>query len=272
MSQMPKLSVIMGTYNCANKEWLYQSVRSICQQTFRDWEFLICNDGSTNETQKWLDELAQSDPRIRLIENHQNCGLAASLNRCLLMSKGEFIARQDDDDISEPTRFQKQMDYLEKHPSCDFLGTCATVIDAQGQAQGRYLCEAKPTKRSFLWTNPFAHPTVVAHTEVLKRLNGYRESSETRRCEDYDLFMRMYAEGFRGENLQTELYQYRVVNDWRKKYRPMNDRLDEARVRFQGYCRLGLMPAGIPYVLKPIVVGMLPARVYSEIVTRKFKH
>lgn len=271
VKQMPKLSIIMGTYNSAHKEWLYQSVMSISRQTFTDWEFLICNDGSTNQTQDWLEELAQRDRRIRLIRNHQNCGLAASLNRCLDLAEGKYIARQDDDDISEAARLEIQINYLETHSSCDLVGTCAKVIDESGRIQGRYLCEEKPTSKSFLWTNPFAHPTIMMRTDVLKRLNGYRVAKETRRCEDYDLFMRLYAEGFRGVNILEDLYQYRVINNEKVKYRPMKDRIDEATVRFNGYCRLGLMPRGIPYVLKPIVVGLLPAGIYSKITTRKYK-
>lgn len=268
---MPKLSVIMGTYNCKNQDWLDRSIQSICRQTFTDWELLICNDGSTNETQTWLEKWAQYDCRIKLLNNKKNCGLADSLNNCLSVAQGEYIARQDDDDISEVTRFQRQIDYLRTHTECDLVGTCAKVIDEQGLVQGRYLCEAKPTKRSFLWTNPFAHPTIMMRTEVLRHLGGYWNVPITRRCEDYDLFMRMYAEGFRGENIQDELYQYRVINDEKKKYRSMSDRLDEAKVRFRGYCALKLMPIGMLYVVKPVLIGMIPAKTYSRIVKWKYE-
>lgn len=268
---MPRLSVIMGVYNCAKKDWLRESILSVCNQTVSDFEFLICDDGSSNDTKKWLTEFAENDRRIQVISNAKNQGLATALNHCLDYAAGEYIVRQDDDDISEPTRFERQLNYLQEHSEYALVGSNARVIDREGNVWGQYSCEVNPTKRSFLWTNPFAHPTIMIRTDVLRSLGGYRVAKETKRCEDYDLFMRLYAAGYQGCNLQEYLYQYRVIIDSKKKHRPMKDRWDESVVRWNGYRRLGLLPRGIPYVLKPVVIGMLPADFYNKIVSKKYK-
>ena len=98
----------------------------------------------------------------------------------------------------------------------------------------------------------------------------YRVAKETRRCEDYDMFMRMYANGYKGCNIQKMLYQYRIVND-NKKYRPMKYRLDEAKVRFIGYRKLGMLPKALPYVLKPVLIGLMPQSIFKKIRERQYK-
>ena len=258
----------MGVYN-SRKEWLQRSIESICRQTFSDIEFVICDDASDNDTYQWVQECARRDARIKLLSNLKNEGLAASLNHCLEIATGELIARQDDDDISDVSRLERQVQFLDRHPEFVLVGTSASVIDSQGTVWGDYHCQELPTKESFLWTNPFSHPTVMMRADVLRELHGYRIARETRRCEDYDLFMRLYAVGYRGCNLQENLYQYRVING-KQRYRSMKDRMDEAIVRGKGYRRLGLFPKGIPYVVKPLVIGMLPTGFYQKITSKKY--
>ncbi|MBQ8134249.1 MAG: glycosyltransferase [Clostridia bacterium] len=265
---MPKISVIMGVYNCKSEEMLNKSVNSIIEQTFTDWEFIICNDGSTDDTLTKLQKAAKKDRRIRIISYEQNKGLANALNFCIQHSKGEYIARQDDDDISNPDRFEKQLKVFEEHPEYAIVGSNATVFDDNGD-WGKYTTEEKPDKKSFLWNSPFAHPTVIMRAEALKKCGCYRVAKETRRCEDYDLFMRMYANGYIGYNVQEELYRYKVVND-DKKYRPMKYRIDEAVVRRKGYKQLKMGPKGIIYILKPIIIGLIPQFIFKRIRSKQY--
>ena len=266
---MARVSVIMGVYNCKNPQLLKKSVDSIIKQTFTDWEFIICNDGSTDDTLQLLNEVAQSDSRIKVISYQQGRGLAYALNRCIKASTGEYIARQDDDDISEPTRFQEQVKILDIHLECAVVGTNARVFDDSG-FWGTYTNVEFPDKKSFLWNSPFAHPTVMMRKDALISSGCYRVAKETRRCEDYDMFMRMYANGYKGCNIQKMLYQYRIVND-NKKYRPMKYRLDEAKVRFIGYRKLGMLPKALPYVLKPVLIGLMPQSIFKKIRERQYK-
>ena len=114
--EKPLISVIMGVYNPPSYNVLKRAIDSVLNQTYENIEFIICDDGSNVETKQWLDEIVQTDQRIKCIDNSANIGLAATLNRCIQISKGKYIARQDADDYSDKTRFDKQIDFLEKNP------------------------------------------------------------------------------------------------------------------------------------------------------------
>lgn len=266
---MPEISVIMGVYNCKNTELLRKSVQSIINQTFTDWELVICDDGSTDNTLSHLNELSKLDSRIKILSYSQNRGLHYALNYCFQNSSGRYIARQDDDDISYPERFQRELDFLNKNNDYDFVGTIADVYDEKG-IWGEYKVDPYPDKNSFLWSNPFMHPTIMIRRDVLTKVGGYRVAKETRRCEDYDLFMRLYANGYQGCNIQEKLYKYWIQQNNKTKYRPMKYRVDEAIVRFKGYKMLGILVKGIPYIIKPVLIGLLPQRIFSGIREKQY--
>ena len=266
---MPTLSVIMGVYNCKNIDLLKKSVQSIINQTYCDWEFIICNDGSTDNTLSILHKIAEMDDRIKIISYKENHGLAYALNMCLRESSGKFIARQDDDDESYPARFEKQIGFLTNHKEYAFVGSIADVYDSSG-IWGTYSIAEKPDANSFLWNNPFAHPTVMFRKEALDAVSGYRVIKATRRCEDYDLFLRLYAKHLIGYNIQEKLYKYRVERDTKKKYRPMKYRVDEAQIRYWGFKSLKLMPKGYLYVLKPIIIGLIPQAAFNKIRKKQY--
>ena len=266
---MPKISVIMGIYNCNNYELLNKSIESILNQTFSDYELIICNDGSTNDTLQYLKNIEKKDRRIKILSYDHNKGLNYALNQCLKVAKGDYIARQDDDDISNPKRLEKELLFLESHKEYAIVGTLAEVFDDTG-IWGKYDNPEKPSKNDFYWNSPFMHPTIMIRKEAYDAVDGYRISKETRRCEDIDLFMRMYAKGYKGYNIQERLYLYRMVNDPNIKYRPMKYRVDEAIVKFKGYKAMGNLLLGIPYVIKPILVGLIPQKLLYQIKKRRY--
>ncbi|MCZ4406215.1 glycosyltransferase family 2 protein [Enterococcus lactis] len=145
---MPKVSVIMGVYNCKDFQLLDKSIDSILEQTFPDFEFIICNDGSTNETLTVLKEYEKRDPRIKVLSYEKNKGLNYALNYCLKSASGEFIARQDDDDQSDKYRFEKQIKFLDTNREYSMVGTIADVTDDTG-IWGEYLVPEKPQKKDF---------------------------------------------------------------------------------------------------------------------------
>ncbi|WP_049962461.1 glycosyltransferase family 2 protein [Oribacterium sp. FC2011] len=235
---MPTVSIIMGVYNCKRPDLLDKSIRSIIGQTYTDWEFIICNDGSTDgKTLELLKSYEALDERIKVLSYDQNHGLAYALNVCLREAGGKYIARQDDE--SKLVRLQRLVEFADSHPEYAIVGSIADVTD-DGGVWGKYPLEETPTKKSFYWNSPFAHPTVLMRREALEAVGGYRISKETNRHEDYDLFMRMYAAGYKGYNIQEKLYEYRIVNG-NKKYRPMKNRVNEAAVRFKGFKSLGIL-------------------------------
>lgn len=260
---MPNVSIIMGVYNCKNYNLLRKSVESILQQTYKDYEFIICNDGSTNNTLEELKKIAQSDSRIKIISYEKNRGLNHALNECLAVSQGKYIARQDDDDVSKPERLKKQVQFLDENREYAIVGTCADVFDNNG-IWGEYTVPEKPQKGDFLWNSPFMHPTTMMRKAELLS-GGYREAKETRRCEDYDLFMNLYAKGYRGYNIQEKLYYYRIVRDEKNKHRPMKYRVDEMIVRFRGYKNMRMLLRGMPYVFKPVIIGLIPQSILKQI-------
>jgi glycosyltransferase involved in cell wall biosynthesis len=233
-----------------------RSIASIVCQTYQDWEFLICNDASTDGSMQILLDWAEKDKRISVVENERNIGLAASLNRLLDQARGEYIARMDGDDVSLPGRFEKQVEFLDQNPAYAFVGSSCYLFDETGEWGKRNTIE-KPAKENFLWGTRFAHPTVMLRRDALASVGGYRVSRETMRGEDFDLWMRMYARGFIGYNIQEPLFRYyESRNPVRKrKYRY---RIDEAIIRAKGYRQLGLLPRGVPYVIKPLLVGLIP--------------
>lgn len=265
---MVEISVIMGVYNCKDKECLEKSVNSIINQTFKAWEFIICNDGSTDDTIDFLHKLEKKDSRIKIISYKKNRGLSYALNECIKEAKGRYIARQDDDDESYEDRLQIQYDFLEHHSEYDMVGSVADVYDDNG-VWGEFKVDEFVSKKSFLWTCPFLHPTVVVRKETFENCGLYRVAKETRRCEDYDLFMRMYANEIRGYNIQKKLYKYRIENS-NKKYRPMKYRVDEFRVRMKGFYNLKLMPLGIIFAFKPIIIGLIPQFLFKYIRKKQY--
>lgn len=251
------VTVIMGVYNQHNKEQLEQAVKSIENQTMTDWELIICDDGSEGQAAENLRFYENRDPRIRVIRHETNRGLAATLNTCIAQARGVYIARMDADDISRAERLKRQADFLEAHPEYDFVGCNADLIDENGIWGKRYMPE-KPEKKDFLPYSPFIHPAVMVRKEVYVKSGGYYVSRETWRCEDYELFMRLYAMGYRGYNLQERLFCYREdrTNYSRRKFRY---RLDEAKIRRRNFKNLGFAGAvSFWYTVRPVAAGLLP--------------
>ena len=265
---MPKISVISGAYNAAVCPHFRESIESVLGQSFSDFEFIICDDGSTDGTLKLLLEYEMRDRRVKIIKNEKNLGLAAALNRCLELSSGEYIARHDLDDYSAKDRFKKQINYLESHREVGILGTAVWLFD-DGGVWGKEIMPSKVKKEDFLFNTPYKHGSVIFRAPEHFRAGGYRATNKTLRNEDYDLFMRMHTFTV-GENLTEPLYIFCEDEGafMRRKYKY---RLNEARVRLEGFQKLGLMPRGIPYVIKPLAVGLIPRFLLKKLQSNRRK-
>ena len=256
--KQPVISVIMSVYNQKNFRYLNDAVMSILRQTFSDFEFIIYNDGSDDEILKQLQKYTESDSRILLINNPVNQGLAYSLNACIDVARGKYLARMDDDDICDVRRLQVQYDYLEKHPAAAFIGCNAALID-DDSVWGHRCMPEKPNRKDFLKFSPYIHPTVMIRRSVLEQGNIYNTSRETLRCEDYELFMRLEEAGYRGYNIQQELFCYREdYNSYQK--RKLKYRLAEIQIRYQNFKKLKMLtPLGMLYALRPLASAMVPS-------------
>ncbi len=257
-STQPKISVIMSIYNQWNKIQLEEAVESVLKQTFSDFEFIIYNDGSDQVVFEYLQKYAALDERIVLINNSVNHGLAYSLNTCIDVAKGKYLARMDDDDICAPDRLMAQYEFMEAHPEIAYVGCNAMLIDDKGVWGIRRMPE-NPGKQDFLRFSPFIHPTVMIRRSIFDGTTAYRSSKATWRCEDYELFMRLYKLGHRGCNMQQELFFYREDRKSYKK-RKLKYRIDEMRLRYRNFSEMGLMyPFGWLFVVRPLVAAFIPS-------------
>lgn len=195
----------MPTYNDGN--FLKYSIESILNQSFKDFEFIIINDSSTDNT----DEIVQNyikDNRIKYIKNKTNIKMTASLNIGLNLCSGMYIARMDGDDISHSNRLEKQYEYLEKNKKVFLLGTNGKIIDTKGELIGNIRKESKDymIRAKFLRNNQFIHSSTMFRREVIKTVGLYNE--EYVKAQDYDYFLRI-AMKYRVANLSEELVSYR---------------------------------------------------------------
>lgn len=257
-----KVSVLMGIYNIPSKEILKESIRSILDQTYRNIEFIIIDDGSTNQTYEWAKEIVLDDDRVKLTQNKKNIGLTKTLNLCLKQATGSYIARMDGDDYCELDRIEKQIKFLKKSQS-DLVATNIYNFDENG-IWGERKCSKIINKNDFLFTSPIAHPTILCYKWCYDKVNGYNEKWYTDRNEDYDLFMRMYANGVQMRTIQENLYYYREdeVCYSKRKYKY---RICEFVVRMRDFKLLKLYPKCIPYIIKPLIVGLIPQKILRNL-------
>ncbi len=262
------ISVLMGVYyRKGDISALQRSVASILEQVGCEFEFIICDDGSAKEAMSFLDEISAADSRIRLIRQGNLFSLPQKLNACLAAAKGKYIARMDDDDYSHPNRFIQQIDYLEKNLDIAFCG-CNVNLCRGGEVTGKRKLPQFPTVEDFYFVQPFIHPALMFRREALKNVNGYSEDKYCILCEDYDLLLRIYAAGYKGANIQQELFDYTLPLT-AKGSRKMKHRFNEAVTRYRRFKQLGKLPDAFPYVIKPIIVGLIPESVLYRLKQRK---
>jgi len=269
MKQLPEISVIMGVYNQrSDTTMLQRAVQSILGQSYGDFEFLICDDGSCEAVTSALDEFASGDPRIRLLRGGGKYTLPQKLNYCLRFAKGRYIARMDDDDYSFPERFELQMKLLSENPEISFIGSNVNLI-RNGKLIGERILPAFPKKEDFLFVQPYIHPTLIFRREALDIVGGYSEKRWQLLCEDFDLLLRMYEKGLIGCNVQKTLFDYTLPPIGRSK-RKFQHRLNEAVTRWERFQSLNMLPAALPYVVKPLIVGLIPEKILERMKERHY--
>lgn len=268
---MPKISVIMGVYN-SNIEYLCYSINSILNQTFKDFEFLICDDGSTNDTLRILYSFKEKDPRIKIFAHNKNMGLSFALNTCINNSSSKYIARMDDDDFSHPDRLLEQYNFMEEQQNVGIVGSNVNLFNEDGIYMSTN-ASLIITKQDFLFNSPLCHPSIMARKEVYLQNGLYSTKKNTLRCEDYEFFMRCFANGVEIRNIKKCLLDYRENRQSYYKRKKFAYRWNEFLVRIKGYKKIGILfPKGIVYAMKPIVVGLIPNSIYVKIKTKnKYK-
>lgn len=267
MDNIPKISVIMGIYNCSKT--LNEAIISILNQTETNWELIMCDDGSVDNTYSVAKKYMQQYPnKIILMQNEKNQGLNYTLNRCLKKAKGRYIARMDGDDLSLPERFQKEAAFLDMHPEYAIVSTPMIYFDESGD-WGRGTAIEIPQIKDFVFHAPFhCHAPCMIRREAFLKVKGYTVDKRLLRYEDCNLWYKLYAAGYRGYNLQEPLYKMR---DDRNAYsrRSKSARMRAVYVQYTGF-RMVKMPIkyypslGIEFV-KSFLIIMMPEKLYMII-------
>jgi glycosyltransferase involved in cell wall biosynthesis len=197
----------MSAYN--SEDTIADSILSIMNQSYKDWELLLVNDFSSDNTLDIIEKYAATDSRIKVINNEKNMGLTVSLNRAINVSNGEFIARLDSDDLAEPQRLEKQVAFLVSNPDVGMVGSGANLINKTGKKIGNMdvISNDYIISKFINYLNPFIHSTIMIRKCVLDEVGGYRE--KFRYSQDYDLILRIY-DRYAAVNMPEHLISWRV--------------------------------------------------------------
>lgn len=254
MDTSKKISILMGIYNCAST--LNEAIDSIINQTYTNWEFIICDDGSTDNSYSIAKTYEKGDSRFKVIKNKENKGLNATLNRCLKMASGEYIARMDGDDVSDPTRFQKEVEILNSYPEYAIVSTHMTTFD-EGGDWGCIKTLEKPQINDFPTHVPmFCHAPCMIRKSAFIDVEGYTEEKKLLRVEDYHLWYKFYAKGYKGYNIQEPLYKMRDDRNALHR-RTAQARFNGIYATFVGFKMLHLPKWMYIYAIKNAIVEVI---------------
>ena len=204
----PLISVLMPVYN--SEKFLSFAIKSILEQTYKNFEFIIIDDGSTDSSSSIINEFVLRDNRIKFIQNNKNFGISLSLNKGLEISRGIYVARMDADDISIKERFEIQIEAFEKYPNFGIIGSSANYINSNGKNLGYFPVPLSNIEIKWysLFRSPFIHPSIMMKKEILdKNSMTYRDIFLY--TEDYDLWSRLIPLT-NAMNLKKPLLHYRV--------------------------------------------------------------
>lgn len=201
------ISVVLSSHN--GSKYLSQALESLSQQTFKNFEVILLDDASGDQTTEIMQHYVSNDPRFKLFRNRTKLGLAASLNKGISKASFDIIARFDDDDICLPERFATQLKAIEED-EVDIVGCNAKLMDQYGSIVGRTHLpkEQADIRRKMPYFTPLVHPSVMMRRRVFSVIGGYRE--DLPRSQDYELWIRAMEAGFKFENLEECYLLYRI--------------------------------------------------------------
>lgn len=262
---MPKVSVIMGVYNCGST--VAEAIDSILSQTYTDWEMIICDDASTDNTYEIVRSYVDKYPnKIILLKNENNVGLNITLNNCIAQAQGEYLARMDADDISLPTRFEKEVKFLDTHSDFALVSSSYILFDEEKE-WGHDNAKKAPTKQDFINNiTCFCHPATMMRRSAMLDVGCYSIERVFLRYEDCNLWHKMYGKGYKGYNIQEYLYKYRENAETLAR-RTLKHRINGAKVKYIGF-KLMDIPKKYYYAIvirfaKDLILGIVPRRVYT---------
>ena len=252
------VDVIMSVFNA--EKTISEAIDSMLNQTHHKIRLIICNDASTDGTNRILEKYKKNYPdKIILIENKTNKRLAYSLNKCLELVESPYVARMDGDDISEPQRIEKQLSFMKMHPEYDVVGTGMISFTEDNPALQEKHPVINPDRYTLRNQVPYHHATILAKTSMYQRLGGYTVAERTKTGQDYDMWFRFYAAGMKGANIDEPLYKVREdVNTFKR--RTFQYRFNEYKTTLFGY---KLLHYPLLWYIKPTLAlakGLVPPK------------
>ena len=227
---MPLVSIIMSEYN-TNKKLLIESIQSLLNQTYNNFEIILIDDCGENDVNDVIKIF--NDKRIKVFRNENNSGLVYSLNKAIKLSSGQYIARMDTDDYSYPDRIEKQVDFMIKNPKYDVIGTKCYYYDGQN-IWGKSNFSGEITKEVMLNGTPLIHPSVMYKKSIMEKNGGYLNY---KRCEDTATWIDLFSKGYKMYVLDDALVRYHLdKNDYKK--RSLKNRKDSFRLLNEIYIKL----------------------------------
>lgn len=245
----------MSTYN--GSKTLSKSIESILNQSYDDFEFIICDDHSSDNSFEIIKKYEKLDSRIIPIKNDVNLGLQKSLNKCINISKGDFIARMDDDDESLKNRLEIEISYIKANKNISFVGSNILFFSNKKGVYGKETYPFKPSNEDMIKGCQFSHPTILIKSDVIKKVNGYSEDINYYRVEDYELWLRLYSLGYSGRNIQKNLLIYKKDKNSIKNIKFI-DRINCFRLIKKYFNILNINKVKYFYIFIPLVKLLIP--------------
>lgn len=248
----------MGIYNCADT--LLEAIESLLSQTYQDFKVIMCDDASSDNTYEIASQYVERYPgRFILLRNKNNLTLAPTLNRCLEFVDTEYVARMDGDDLCDPTRFEKQIRFLDSHPEFSHVSSAMKYFDESGFYGETKPLNPIPRNNDFKKGSPYCHAPTMFRKSALDSIGGYTDEARVERIEDYYLWYKMHKAGLQGFNLEEPLYWMR--ND-RKAFsrRKLKDRYRAFKIEKEVLSGLDI-DFGSLYALKDLSKGLIPSSV-----------
>ncbi|HOJ66004.1 MAG TPA: glycosyltransferase [Paludibacteraceae bacterium] len=209
------ITVLMTTFN-EPVEYIQQSIESVLNQTYANFELLILDDSSNEDAIQAIDSFKR-DNRVSVVRDKQRMGFVNALNKGMKMAKGEYIARMDADDICFNDRFEKQINFMQTHSDVDILGGNMKIIDENGivVSQRQYPCSKFSLKFSSVFRSPVAHPTVMFRRSIIEKNMFYDDLFK--KAEDLEFWLRLRNNGFKIANMPEYVLYFRISGDLAKK-------------------------------------------------------
>jgi len=268
--KIPTLSVIMPAYN--SEDFIQEAVLSVVNQTFQDFVLIIVDDASTDKTVRIIKKLQRKFPhKIKLIELKQNlnCGGDKPANEGLKHATGRYVARMDADDVADPTRFEKQINFLKDNPHVFLVGSCAYVIDKTGKIIGEKNepLDSEAIYKAYFGFHPLVHPTCMFKRKLR---NGSAFSYEIKHSanNDYYTFYKLICQGYKFVNLEEKLVKYRIHNHNATFVNMKHKFVNSLKIRLSMVANYGYIPSPKDIVMitaQTIIVMTLPEKMLLNI-------